>query len=178
MLELKLTHISKRSYSASANRIYKRKHKSTLMWDLILISICLWRHVKHYWKSNIIDKPVLMTTIVITSPATKGTGPPIRLPIPPSVRHTFGVSTYFQINCWGDWCYTWLSHSLWHSQDLINVQWCSTDLPLVPGFWLVGQFSHIFRQTANRTECKFDGATGHMPPQASSNFSNTNSVSS
>ena len=25
-------------------------------------------------------------------------------------------------------------------QDLIKFQWCSTDLPPVPGFWLVGQF--------------------------------------
>ena len=175
MLELKLTHVSKRSYSASANRIYKRKRKSTLMWDWILISICLWHHVKHYRRSNIIGKPISMTTIVITSPQQKE---PAQPSICPSVRHTFMVSTYFQINCWGDWCYTWLSHSLWHSQDLINFQWCSTDLPPVPGFWLVGQFSHIFRQTANRTECKFYGATGHMPPHASSNFSNANSVSS
>ena len=28
-------------YSASANRVYKRKRKSTLMWDWLLISICL-----------------------------------------------------------------------------------------------------------------------------------------
>ena len=29
-------------YSAAANRVYKRKRKSTLMWDWLLISICLW----------------------------------------------------------------------------------------------------------------------------------------
>ena len=70
-LELKLTHVSKRSYSASANRVYKRKRKSALTWDWIFISICLWYHVKHYRRSNIIDKPISMTTIVISSPQQK-----------------------------------------------------------------------------------------------------------
>ena len=57
MLELKLTHVSKRSYSASANRVYKRKRKSALTWDWIFISIYLWYHVKHYRRSNIIISP-------------------------------------------------------------------------------------------------------------------------
>ena len=34
------------------------------------ISICLWYHVKH-WRLNIIDKPISMTTIVISSPQQK-----------------------------------------------------------------------------------------------------------
>ena len=130
--------MSCRLYSASANRVYKRKRKPALTWDwifirtlgwralktptaetpgfyghvtpltlhylwprppgvwlgglgckpghsrwpwwsptikiasgLIPVMICLWYHAQHYRRSNIIDKPISMTTIVISSPQQK-----------------------------------------------------------------------------------------------------------
>ena len=203
-------------YSASANRVYKRKRKSTLKWDWLFISItgdplhsraactqpcnvntlivlpehvcvnngctpvstmghgcvqvpgcveghpciCLWYPVKHYRRSNIIDKPMSMTTIVPHHKRNRPTHPSALPSICP--LHLCGFHIFPDKSLRGLILHLVVTFIMVLSRPnrlLIVLHWFPA--PPVPGFWLVGQFSHIFRQTANRMEHKFGGAT-HM----------------
>ena len=175
-------------YSASANRVYKRKRKSTLKWDWLFISITgdpLHSRAACTQPCNVntlivlstmghgcvqvpgcveghpcICLPMSMTTIVPHHKRNRPTHPSALPSICP--LHLCGFHIFPDKSLRGLILHLVVTFIMVLSRPnrlLIVLHWFPA--PPVPGFWLVGQFSHIFRQTANRIEHKFGGAT-HM----------------
>ena len=69
--------------------------------------------------------------------------------------HTFVVSAHFRTNSSRDWSQTWWIYSLYYSLGLINFCSRSAEFSPVASRWLIEQFPHIGRQTADLIELKF-----------------------
>ena len=71
------------------------------------------------------------------------------------------ASLHLQTDCWSHWVKIWWANTLQASASIINFWMLFTEFPPFSSIWLVDQFLHICRQTADQIELKFGRWTHH-----------------